>query len=75
MFYFHTQEVKRIKSVPLLIGQFLEMIDDKYALVSSTSGSTYYARVLRFLFVSLQLVLIQRLQHKCTVYVHFPQYP
>lgn len=40
------EEVKRIKSVPLLIGQFLEMVDDKYALVSSTSGSTYYARVL-----------------------------
>ena len=32
------EEVKRIQSVPLLIGQFLEPIDQNYAIVSSTTG-------------------------------------
>ena len=40
------EEVKRIQSVPLVIGQFLEMIDMDQGLVSSTSGSTYMVRVL-----------------------------
>jgi len=40
------EEVKRIKSVPLVIGQFLEMIDEHHGLVSSTSGTTYFVRVL-----------------------------
>lgn len=40
------EEVKRIQSVPLMIGQFIEMVDDHHAIVSSTSGSTYYVRVL-----------------------------
>lgn len=69
------EEVKRIQSVPLIIGrrrrertgqneiddicrlicvsvyisvlgQFIEMIDDNHAIVSSTSGQNYYVRVL-----------------------------
>ena len=40
------EEVKRIKSVPLVIGQFLEMVDENYGIASSTSGSTYFVRVL-----------------------------
>jgi len=40
------EEVKRIQSVPLVIGQFLEMIDENYAIVSSTAGTTYMVRVL-----------------------------
>eukprot|EP00941_MAST-03F_sp_MAST-3F-sp1_P006047 g6047.t1 len=40
------EEVKRIRSVPLTIGQFLEMVDENYGIVSSTSGSSYYVRVL-----------------------------
>eukprot|EP00002_Diphylleia_rotans_P008279 TRINITY_DN1802_c0_g1_i1.p1 TRINITY_DN1802_c0_g1~~TRINITY_DN1802_c0_g1_i1.p1 ORF type:complete len:419 (-),score=114.04 TRINITY_DN1802_c0_g1_i1:175-1431(-) len=40
------EEVKRIQSVPLLIGQFIEMIDTDYAIVGSTSSSNYYTRVL-----------------------------
>lgn len=32
------EEVKRIQSVPLLIGQFLEPIDQNYAIVASTTG-------------------------------------
>jgi len=40
------QELKRIQSVPLIIGQFNEMIDSNYGVVNSTAGSTYYVRVL-----------------------------
>jgi 26S proteasome regulatory subunit T3 len=40
------EELKRIQSVPLIIGQFNEMIDSHYGIVGSTSGSTYYVRVL-----------------------------
>lgn len=40
------EEVKRIQSVPLVIGQFLEAVDADYGIISSTSGSTYYVRVL-----------------------------
>ncbi len=41
------QEVKRIQSVPLVIGQFLEMIDAHHGIVASTSGSNYFVRILR----------------------------
>lgn len=40
------EEVKRIQSVPLLIGQFLELIDDKTAIVSSTAGSNHIVRIM-----------------------------
>jgi 26S proteasome regulatory subunit T3 len=43
----HSQEeVKRIQSVPLVIGQFLEMVDANYGIVGSTTGSNYYVRIL-----------------------------
>ena len=40
------QELRRIQSVPLMIGQFNEMIDSHYGVVNSTAGSTYFVRVL-----------------------------
>ena len=40
------EEVKRIKAVPLVIGQFNEMIDENHGIVTSTAGSTYFVRVL-----------------------------
>ena len=40
------EEVKRIKSVPLLIGNFSEMIDAHHGIGQTTSGSSYYVRVL-----------------------------
>jgi len=40
------EEVKRIQSVPLGIGQFLEMIDTHNGIVGSTTGSNYFVRVL-----------------------------
>lgn len=38
--------MKRIQSVPLVIGQFIEMIDEHTGIVGSTTGSNYYVRVL-----------------------------
>lgn len=32
------EEVKRIQSVPLVIGQFLEAVDQDHAIVGSTTG-------------------------------------
>ena len=32
------EEVKRIKSVPLVIGQFLEPVDEQRGIVGSTTG-------------------------------------
>ncbi len=40
------EEVKRIQSVPLVIGQFLEPIDQHTGIVSSTTGSNYVVRIL-----------------------------
>eukprot|EP01135_Chromosphaera_perkinsii_P008596 Nk52_evm38s1401 gene=Nk52_evmTU38s1401 len=40
------EEVKRIQSVPLVIGQFLEAIDANTGIVGSTTGSNYYVRIL-----------------------------
>merc|ERR1719164_383167 len=40
------EEVKRIQSVPLVIGQFLEIVDHNHGIVSWTAGSNYYVRVL-----------------------------
>jgi len=45
--YLHAQEeVKRIQSIPLVIGQFLEAVDQNNAIVGSTTGSNYYVRIL-----------------------------
>ena len=35
-------EITRIQSVPLVIGQFSEMVDENYGIVGSTAGSNYY---------------------------------
>lgn len=40
------EEVKRIQAVPIVIGQFLEMVDENAGIVSSTTGSNYYVRIL-----------------------------
>ena len=40
------EEIKVIQSTPLVIGQFNEMIDENYGLVTSTLGQTYCVRVL-----------------------------
>ena len=40
------EEVKRIQAVPLVIGQFLEPIDQSIGIVGSTTGSNYVVRIL-----------------------------
>ena len=40
------EEVKRIQSVPLVLGQFMELIDENHGIVLSTAGSTFYVRML-----------------------------
>lgn len=38
--FLHAQEeVKRIQSIPLVIGQFLEAVDQNTAIVGSTTGN------------------------------------
>ena len=40
--YLHAQEeVKRIQSVPLVIGQFLEAVDQNNGIVGSTTGLVF----------------------------------
>lgn len=36
------EEIKRIQSVPLVIGQFMEAIDQKYACVAIPVGDSFY---------------------------------
>lgn len=57
------EEIKRVQSVPLVIGQFSEMIDENYGIASSTAGSTYYVRVLSTLNREL-------LKPACSVALH-----
>jgi len=40
------EEIKRIQAVPLVLGQFSEMVDDVHGIVQSSSSSSYYVRVL-----------------------------
>lgn len=40
------EEIKRIRSVPLVIGQFSEMVDRNTGIVGSTSNQTSYVRIL-----------------------------
>ena len=41
--YLHAQEeMKRIQSVPLVIGQFLEAVDQNTGIVASTSGTVLF---------------------------------
>ena len=49
IYFILLQELKKIQSTPLIIGQFNEMVDTNYGIVSSTAGSTYYVRVLSVL--------------------------
>lgn len=40
--FLHAQEeVKRIQSIPLVIGQFLEAVDQNTAIVGSTTGKVF----------------------------------
>lgn len=57
------EELRRIQSVPLTIGQFIEMVDELHGLVNSTSGSAYYVRV-------LSILDREKLKPNCSVALH-----
>ena len=57
------EELKRIQSVPLVIGQFMEMVDENHGLVTATSGSTYYVRV-------LSILDREKLKPNCSIALH-----
>jgi 26S proteasome regulatory subunit T3 len=40
------EEVLRIQAVPLVIGQFLEPIDESTGIISSTTGSSFLVNIL-----------------------------
>lgn len=40
------EELKKIQSVPLTIGQFVEMVDENFGIVQSAHGTLYMVRVL-----------------------------
>lgn len=43
--------------MPLVIGQFLEMVDNNTGIVGSTTGSNYYVRILSTLNRCVKLVV------------------
>lgn len=58
--FLHAQEeVKRIQSIPLVIGQFLEAVDQNTAIVGSTTGAwgVVYSSGNIFYVLSLSLSL------------------
>lgn len=57
------EELKKIQAVPLMIGQFIEMVSESYCLINSTAGSTYYVRV-------LSILDREKLKPNCTVALH-----
>ncbi len=57
------EEVLRIQAVPLLIGQFLEPIDENTGIVSTTAGTTYLVPILSTLDREL-------LKPSCSIALH-----
>eukprot|EP00736_Rhodelphis_marinus_P000927 Rmarinus@m.27359 len=57
------EEIKRIQSVPLVVGQFLEMVDENHGIVMSTTGSNYYVRI-------LSTINREDLKPSCSVALH-----
>jgi ATP-dependent 26S proteasome regulatory subunit len=49
------EEVKRIQSVPLVIGQFLEMVDGNSGIVGSTTGVPTFSALLHLALLHLPL--------------------
>lgn len=56
------EEVKRIQSVPLVIGQFLEAVDQNYAIVGEYSTLYMYSVSLSFVCCS---ILFQSMSKFC----------
>ena len=67
--YLHAQEeVKRIQSVPLVIGQFLEAIDQNTGIVGSTTGKTIFSvRYCDLIFTTLTMSATNIILEQCTL--------
>ena len=57
------EELKKIQSVPLVIGNFVEMIDEVHALIQTNGGTTYMVRV-------LSILDREKLKPNCSVALH-----
>lgn len=57
--FLHAQEeVKRIQSIPLVIGQFLEAVDQNTAIVGSTTGARVGGTSFTHLFIQRRLTFV-----------------
>ena len=54
-----------VQAVPLVIGQFLEMVDQNNGIVGSTTGSNYYVRILSTLNRELLKPSSSIAMHRC----------
>ncbi len=54
-----------MQAVPLVIGQFLEMVDQNSGIVGSTTGSNYYVRILSTLNRELLKPSSSVAMHRC----------
>lgn len=73
MLIIFTMQVKRIQSVPLVIGQFLEMIDPTTGIVGSTTGMQFDVHVLHLyaphsLHNSFKINITKRFQLLCAYF-------
>lgn len=67
--YLHAQEeVKRIQSVPLVIGQFLEAVDQNTGIVGSTTGWSIFQSVVQVnCLVKFLSIILSTVEMQCTV--------
>jgi hypothetical protein len=56
-----------LQAVPLVIGQFLEMVDQNSGIVGSTTGSNYYVRILSTLNRELLKPSSSIAMHRCAL--------
>ena len=61
------EDIKRIRSVPLIVGRLVEMVGHDYAIVTATGDEQHYARVLSTINRDL-------LAPNCTVALHRHSY-
>ena len=57
------EEIKRIQAVPLVIGNFVEMVDANHGLIGNNSGTNMLVRV-------LSILDREKLKPNCSVAMH-----
>lgn len=61
------QELKKIQSVPLMIGTFIEMVDEEYGIINANHDSLYMVRI-------LSTLNREQLKPNCSVAIHRHSY-